>query len=238
MSILNVNKIQPVGSGQTVTISAANIDIGSSTFNVGAGKSIRLYGATSGYSEIVAAAGSASTTFTLPANGGSASQYLQTDGSGGLSWAGVTTGKILQVVSTTKVDSFDTTSLTFVDVTGLSVDITPSSTSNKVLVLVHMMVSANWWTEIPGINLVRGSTNICQSTGGTALNATAIPISYEGSASSSSIIIPQSIVFLDSPATTSSTTYKIQVEQMSVNRRKINDTTGGTSTITVMEVAG
>jgi len=110
MSILNVNQIQPVGSGQTVTISATNISAGSATVtagtfsgafsssgvstfsdtvNVGAGKSIRLYGATSGYSDIVAAAGSASTTFTLPANGGSASQYLQTDGAGGLSWATV-----------------------------------------------------------------------------------------------------------------------------------------------------
>ena len=111
MSILNVNQIQPVGSGQTVTISAANITASSSTItantfsgslsssgvstfsdtvNVGAGKSIRLYGASSGYSDIIAAAGSASTTFTLPANGGSASQYLQTNGSGALSWATVT----------------------------------------------------------------------------------------------------------------------------------------------------
>ena len=62
----------------------------SSGVQVGAGKSIRLYGASSGYSDIIAAAGSASTTFTLPANGGSASQYLQTDGSGGLSWQTVT----------------------------------------------------------------------------------------------------------------------------------------------------
>ena len=108
MSILNVNQIQPVGSGQTVTISAANITASSSTItantfsgslsssgvstfsdtvNVGAGKSIRLYGASSGYSDIIAAAGSASTTFTLPANGGSNGQYLQTNGSGALSFA-------------------------------------------------------------------------------------------------------------------------------------------------------
>ena len=116
MSILNVNQIQPVGSGQTVTISATNISAGSATVtagtfsgnlsssgistfsdtvNVGAGKSIRLYGATSGYSEIIAAAGSASTTFTLPANGGSASQYLQTDGAGALSWQTITTGNVI-----------------------------------------------------------------------------------------------------------------------------------------------
>ena len=134
MSILNVNQIQPVGSGQTVTISATNISAGSATVtagtfsgnlsssgistfsdtvNVGAGKSIRLYGATSGYSEIIAAAGSASTTFTLPANGGSASQYLQTDGSGGLSWQTVSTSNLTRgtAVATTSGTSIDFTNV-------------------------------------------------------------------------------------------------------------------------------
>jgi len=101
MSILNVNQIQPVGSGQTVTISATNIDTGSATFNIGAGKSIKLYGATSGYSEIVAAAGSASTTFTLPANGGINGQYLQTDGTGSLSWQTVSSEANVKVVAAT-----------------------------------------------------------------------------------------------------------------------------------------
>ena len=72
-------------------VTSTGISTFSDTVNVGAGKSIRLYGASSGYSEIVAADGSASTTFTLPANGGSASQYLQTDGSGVLSWQTVAT---------------------------------------------------------------------------------------------------------------------------------------------------
>ena len=70
----------------TGNVTSSGVSTFSDTVNVGAGKSIRLYGASSGYSEIVAAAGSASTTFTLPANGGSASQYLQTDGAGVLSW--------------------------------------------------------------------------------------------------------------------------------------------------------
>ena len=70
----------------TGIVTSTGISTFSDTVNVGAGKSIRLYGASSGYSEIVAAAGSASTTFTLPANGGSASQYLQTNGAGVLSW--------------------------------------------------------------------------------------------------------------------------------------------------------
>ena len=75
----------------TGIVTSTGISTFSDTVNVGAGKSIRLYGASSGYSEIVAAAGSASTTFTLPANGGSASQYLQTNGTGTLSWATITT---------------------------------------------------------------------------------------------------------------------------------------------------
>jgi hypothetical protein len=127
MSILNVNQIQPVGSGQTVTISAANIT--SNTVNVGAGKSIRLYGASSGYSEIVAAAGSASTTFTLPANGGSASQYLQTNGSGVLSWATVTDTNL--------------TRGTAVDATGTEVNFTSLPTGIRKLTLVLDQVSIN-----------------------------------------------------------------------------------------------
>jgi len=87
----------------TGNVTSSGISTFSDTVNVGAGKSIRLYGATSGYSEIIAAAGSASTTFTLPANGGSVSQYLQTDGAGVLSWvtpaAGLTWNTLADNVS-------------------------------------------------------------------------------------------------------------------------------------------
>jgi len=47
--------------------------------------------------------------------------------------------RILQVVSTTKTDTFTTTSTSFTDVTGMSVTITPTATSSKVLVLVSMI---------------------------------------------------------------------------------------------------
>ena len=91
----------------TGNVTSSGISSFSGELNVGAGKSIRLYGATSGYSEIVAAAGSASTTFTLPANGGSASQYLQTDGSGGLSWVTPAAGlfESIAVISDTKAQN-------------------------------------------------------------------------------------------------------------------------------------
>ena len=68
------------------------------------------------------------------------------DGTAGITYpvvAGATSavqassGKVLQVVSTTKTDTFSTASTTFVDLTGLSVSITPTSTSSKILVLVN-----------------------------------------------------------------------------------------------------
>jgi hypothetical protein len=158
MSILNVNQIQPVGSGQTVTISAANITASSSTItantfsgalsssgvstfsdtvNVGAGKSIRLYGASSGYSQIVAAAGSASTTFTLPANGGSSGQYLQTNGSGALSWATVSASKW----------TIDTTGTSL---TGSSVSVTgiPSTAVHVRVIVRDMSLDGNNETDL------------------------------------------------------------------------------------------
>ena len=269
MSILNVNQIQPVGSGQTVTISAANITASSSTItantfsgslsssgvstfsdtvNVGAGKSIRLYGASSGYSQIVAAAGSASTTFTLPANGGSASQYLQTNGSGGLSWASVTTGKILQVVQASKTDTTSTINQdSFTDL-GLSASITPTSTSNKVLVLVSIgRVCCNIASlRLCPFRILRDATAI-----GTG-NADGVKLR-------SNFVISDSpdnsygqggaYQYLDSPSTTSATTYKIQWtgqagETWYLHRSSSNTNNADTintrpaSHIILMEVAG
>jgi len=52
-------------------------------------------------------------------------------------------GKVLQVVQTFKADSFSSSSTSFTDVTGLSVSITPSSASNKILVLCTVPMSSN-----------------------------------------------------------------------------------------------
>jgi hypothetical protein len=56
--------------------------------------------------------------------------------------AAIATGKVLQVVSTTKTDTFTTTSTSFTDITGMSVSITPSSASNKILVFSYLTF---WW---------------------------------------------------------------------------------------------
>jgi hypothetical protein len=143
-------------------------------------------------------------------------------------------GKILQVVSTVKVDTFFSTSTSFTDITGMSVSITPSSATSKVLVFLNLYTSFNGAGDVL-VNLVRDSTAISQSTGAT--NNTTM----YGQVDSNNGIANATSVFLDSPATTSATTYKAQMRVTSstgwINRRASDTTFGATSTITVMEVA-
>ena len=52
-------------------------------------------------------------------------------------------GKVLQVVQVVKSDTFSSSSATLVDITGLSASITPSSSSNKILVMVSLSIGGN-----------------------------------------------------------------------------------------------
>ena len=226
------------GHAEFDAVNVAGVSTFSDTVNVGAGKSIRLYGASSGYSEIVAAAGSASTTFTLPANGGSNGQYLQTNGSGALSWAGA--GKILQVVQgTPKTDTFSTTSTTPVDITGLSVTITPSSTNSKIL--VYAGVNCGSSANFVGLYLVRGSTYIFQGDTSGSKDRVSINFMTDNNRPSA-----QTLMFLDEPATTSATTYKMQITTNSTtswvnrasNESDSNAYMRGASNMIAIEVAG
>ena len=154
-------------------------------------------------------------------------------------------GKILQVLQVTKTDSFTTTSNSFVDITGFSVSITPSSISNKILVMVTMS-AANAGGDINHayFQLVRNSTAIFNAdTAGSRTSATKVV-----NTSTAGVTESIGINFLDSPATTSSTTYKIQVLasgsglSANVNRSgRDNDGSGydgrSVSSITVMEIA-
>ena len=145
-------------------------------------------------------------------------------------------GAVLQVVSTTKLDAFTTSSTSPVDVTGLSVSITPTSTSSRILVLAHIFGGGTNDTALY-INLVRNSTALSVGTSGSGFNST-VGSYFAGS----NVYSSHPIVFLDSPSTTSSTTYKIQVfapaGSVAVNRRVSDAIVGGSSTITVMEIAG
>lgn len=145
-------------------------------------------------------------------------------------------GKILQVASTVKTDTFTTTSTSYVDVTGVSQAITPSSASSKVLVIVTGVTGQTNNAQLNRFNLVRDSTNIGQSTGGVTANETSL--FYPKVAD---VGFPFAILFLDSPATTSATTYKLQMAVSgstgTIGRPGANDNSGAITTITVMEVA-
>ena len=145
-------------------------------------------------------------------------------------------GAILQVVQTFKNDSFSTTSTSYVDITGFSVTITPSSTSNKILLLNFAGLSTDGNSSVQYINLLRGSTAIAQPSVSTGFSSTATMFPQ-----SISNMISWSYSFLDSPNTTSATTYKWQIKGYTgtqyINQRAINDMPR-TATMIAMEVAG
>jgi len=149
-------------------------------------------------------------------------------------------GKVLQVVSTFKSDTATTSSTSFADV-GLSASITPSSASNKILVLSDAKfggASGNLWY----VQFVRNSTII---SNGDA-SATRISCNFATDGTGQSIhIFNVGLSFLDSPSTTSSTTYKLQFRSRAGAAVYLNRTgqdrdgedgrTG--SSITLMEIA-
>ena len=155
-------------------------------------------------------------------------------------------GGIIQVRSTVKTDTFQTSSNSFTDISGLSVSITPRSSSNKILILVHLTGDGRQSQSRANFRLMRGSTAIC--IGDTAGNRGRSTFSIYRP-NDSHTTESASMTFLDSPATTSATTYKLQIVNgnggsniVSVNRAydwSNNFAHGATaSSITVMEISG
>jgi hypothetical protein len=157
-------------------------------------------------------------------------------------------GSVLQVVSTTKTDSFSTSATSMTDVTGLSVSITPTTSTSKILVLLTLNFAGQNANAGASYQLVRGATAIAIGDVAGSRPQASGSIAYIADSNSSTAL---SGSFLDSPATTSSTTYKIQVVPGAapgagscyVNRTQTDG--NGTnyynartaSTITVMEIA-
>ena len=162
----------------------------------------------------------------------------------GTTVSGLSAGKVLQVVQTVKTDTFTRTSSggDVGDVTGLSVSITPSSTSNKVLVLANVMHGSASGQE-NYVKIVRDSTDVYvgDAAGSRQRMSASARESNTGGQSQAAM------VFLDSPNTTSSVTYKIQAGAEGVNivyiNRSENDGDNATiartaSQITAMEIEG
>lgn len=110
-------------------------------------------------------------------------------------------GKVLQVVQTVSTTAQSSSSSTYADMTGFSATITPTSATSKILALVSvggcLKNSANASNAVM-LRLVRGSTTIYTNSW---LGYTGTTVTFEGDAAWH---------YLDSPATTSATTYKVQ----------------------------
>jgi len=168
---------------------------------------------------------------------------------GTLPTARLPAGSVLQVVSVTKTNttSFVSSSTNaYVDITGMSVTITPTSATSKILVMYTACVSQSDTATIH-IRLLRNSTSIGQ--GDSSGNRLGDSLIWRPNGNQYAFdIAPLSSSFLDSPATTSATTYKLAATLGSTYsgtfylNRSWDDTnsdySGRTaSTITVMEIA-
>jgi len=138
-------------------------------------------------------------------------------------------GKVLQVVTATKTDTTSTSSASYVDISGMTLSITPSSSSNKIFIMFDIGVSSSGVARVDTIRLLRDSTAIVDPA--NLFRITANSVMYNASTN-----------FLDSPSTTSATTYKLQwlsesgAATVYLNRRGNDSTVFTTSTITAMEI--
>ena len=154
-------------------------------------------------------------------------------------------GGIIQVKMGTFTDRFTTNSATMVD-TGLSVSITPTRADSKILVNVSLGSFANGTAlKRAFMNIVRDSTNVIVGDADTGHEVTAA-VNTRATGYASGTQIPLSFMVLDSPATTSSVTYKVQASigsdsgNLYLNYAESDDQYSGNtaSTIVVMEVSG
>ena len=164
----------------------------------------------------------------------------------GLKWAAASTGKIGQVLSTLKTDTFSTSSTSPVTITGLSQAITPSANTSKILITVSLAAGvSNTDAHIGIFGLSGGNTSGYKGDAASARTRTVHWVRRNGNDIAAATNMPMTLVFLDSPSTTSAVTYAATAAVVGaatayVNRSGIDsdsDTFGrSASTITVMEI--
>ena len=156
------------------------------------------------------------------------------------------TGSILQVVSTTKTNIFTSTSVSYVDITGLTAVITPSSTSNKILVRVDL--NGAIVGNAGGVIMRRNGSNMVVGDTVSGINNNATFNIYNGADDGNSQQM-WSMSHLDSPASTSAVTYSVAVacvqsggtfviNDQTSQARNVSYAINAVSNITVMEVSG
>jgi len=183
--------------------------------------SIVLVGSSSGSCTLQEQAVAGNTVLTLPTTSGTI-----------LTTTSPKAGNLLQVVSATLSTSNVSTSSSTRSDTGLTVTITPSSSSSKILVTANVCGcgknSGSGGGPYLGLWLMRNSTDITKFEGEGGYTANTDTISF-GSCT---------VTYLDSPATTSATTYKVQFSNPENAGNVGFNKSSSVSQITVMEIAG
>ena len=139
-------------------------------------------------------------------------------------------GKVLQVVMGTTNTAASTGSATYTD-TGLSATITPSATSSKVLAMVNQPLTVSSATSAArdgGFRLVRDTTDLIQGMAEIDIDANNL---FKMPAYNAQM-------YLDSPNTTSATTYKTTFRVNAGTSDIYAQQHGATSSIILMEIAG
>ena len=191
---------------------------------------IVLTGDTSGAITVAAPAVAGTNTLTLPASTGTLATTA-------------TAGKILQVLQVQKTDVFTTTSSSLVDVTGLTLNITPTATSSKILFMASV---AGVSTDNAVVQAYRDSTIIAGGDASGSRTQSFTGSLYNGIFSAPTLMTA-SINWLDTPSTTSAITYKIKAGAVGggtlILGRNATDNddaqhTRSPQVITLMEIAG
>ena len=156
-------------------------------------------------------------------------------------------GGIIQVKQTVLDTVFSSNNTNYVDVTGMSVNITPQRSDSKILVMVTLRCAMNQSDRWSAYILLRDNQILFDGTAeGSRTQCSIWHIPFVGTGTGNTFG-DKNITFLDSPASTSALTYKLQVKVQSgatayVNR-SMNDSNADygprtSSSITVMEVCG
>jgi len=166
----------------------------------------------------------------------------------GIAAASLPAGAVLQVSQGWKTNTFSTTSTSLQDVSGLSVTITPTSSSSKFLIMVNMTYLNTYF--VGRVVLLRNSTEIgkADAAGNRPIDFLYYSNSTNGGADGQ--WVRESMDYLDSPATSSSITYKIQacartdgaggtmyINRSNTDRDTVSYDARGVSSIVVMEIA-
>jgi len=128
-------------------------------------------------------------------------------------------GAILQVVQTVKTDTFSSSATSFTNITGLTATITPASASNKILVMASVVVALNS-TYFLQIRLARGGSPILQGDAASSRLRTQGMVYMYNQSNNAQLTWPGYVV--DSPASTSSLTYSVQMMQLDGSTHYVN----------------